>query len=59
MGTIKENICYGINPDEVTMEDLELACEQAMALTFIKDSSLFPDGFDTLVGEKGIKLSGG
>jgi ATP-binding cassette subfamily B (MDR/TAP) protein 9 len=41
------------------MKDLEIACEQAMCLTFINDKSLFPEGFDTIVGEKGIKLSGG
>tara|TARA_B110000285_G_C15054816_1_gene578968 strand:- start:205 stop:396 length:192 start_codon:yes stop_codon:yes gene_type:complete len=58
-GTIKENICYGLDMEKVTEKDLETACEQAMCLNFIKDMSLFPEGFETIVGEKGIKLSGG
>ena len=58
-GTIRENICYGMELDEVTNEMLEEACAKANALNFIKDTSIFPDGFDTLVGERGIKLSGG
>ena len=34
-------------------------CRLANALEFIEDKSKFPNGFDTLVGEKGVKLSGG
>ena len=37
---------------------VETAIEQASA-TFILDEDKFPDGFDTVVGERGIKLSGG
>lgn len=29
------------------------------ALSFIEDTTLFPEGFNTKVGERGIKLSGG
>lgn len=53
-GTIRENILYGnIKADE---KALIAAARQANALQFIE---CFPDGFDTLVGERGVKLSGG
>ncbi len=53
-GTIRENIAYG-KPD-ATNEEIETAAVKAYAHDFI---SGFPDGYDTLVGERGIKLSGG
>lgn len=53
-GTIRENILYG-KPD-ASEEELVAAAEQANAMEFI---SSFPEGFETLVGERGIKLSGG
>lgn len=58
-GTIRDNIVYGLEPDEYTDQDLEEACSMANALGFIQDRFMFPEGFDTLVGEKGVKLSGG
>lgn len=53
-GTIRENIAYG--KPEATLEEIKLAAEKANALEFI---NTFPEGFDTVVGERGIKLSGG
>ncbi len=53
-GTIQENILYG-RPDATTTE-VRQAALKANALEFIES---FPQGFDTLVGERGIKLSGG
>ena len=53
-GTIRENIAYG-NP-EATDEEIESAARQANASEFI---STFPEGMDTLVGERGVQLSGG
>lgn len=53
-GTIRENILYG-KPDASEAEILQ-AAEQSNSLDFIES---FPDGFQTIVGERGIKLSGG
>ncbi|MGL1887547.1 MAG: ABC transporter transmembrane domain-containing protein [Reichenbachiella sp.] len=53
-GTIKENIAYG-NP-EASEDAIKQAAKQANAIEFIES---FPEGFDTLVGERGVKLSGG
>ena len=44
---------------EAIQERLETACRQANCLGFISDESLFPEGFDTKVGERGMRLSGG
>ncbi|WP_239565679.1 ABC transporter ATP-binding protein [Paenibacillus sacheonensis] len=54
-GTIRENICYGID-HEVSQETLERAAEMAYAHLFISE---LPNGYETEVGERGIKLSGG
>lgn len=58
-GTIKENIGYGLPAEMVREEDLDHACRQANAYEFIHDKDLFPEGYDTIVGERGVKLSGG
>ncbi len=52
--SVAENIAYG-RPD-ATFDEIRTAARQANALEFIKG---LPDGFDTLVGERGVKLSGG
>ena len=55
--TIRNNITYGAeHPELVTQEQLETAAVEANAHKFI---SQFPDGYDTLVGERGVMLSGG
>jgi ATP-binding cassette subfamily B protein len=53
-GTIRENIAYG-RPDAST-EEIEAAAAAANAHSFIAN---FRDGYDTEIGERGIKLSGG
>ena len=53
-GTIRENIAYG-NPD-ASEKQIRKAALAAEAMEFIQHLS---QGFDTLVGERGIKLSGG
>ncbi|MGJ1204779.1 ABC transporter ATP-binding protein [Sphingobacterium lactis] len=53
-GTIRENIGYGnLHADA---EDIITAAKRANAHKFIMD---FPEGYDTIVGERGVKLSGG
>ncbi|MEB7773331.1 ABC transporter ATP-binding protein [Kurthia gibsonii] len=52
--SIKENILMG-NP-QATDEEVYAAANAANAHDFIMS---FPDGYDTLVGERGVKLSGG
>lgn len=53
-GTIFENIAYG-KPD-ATREEVTLAAKNANAHEFIMS---FPNGYDTDIGQRGIKLSGG
>jgi|AMZC01.1.fsa_nt_AMZC01002675.1_17 ATP-binding cassette subfamily B protein len=52
--TIHENIAFG--RPEATREEVERAARAARAHDFIME---FPDGYDTLVGERGVTLSGG
>lgn len=53
-GTIADNIRF--SRPEATDEEVEEAARMANALEFI---DRLPDGFDTQVGERGVKLSGG
>ncbi|GAC1367101.1 MAG: ABC transporter ATP-binding protein [Ktedonobacteraceae bacterium] len=53
-GSIRDNIAYG-HP-EATQAEVEAAAHAAQAHDFIMS---FPDGYDTVVGERGVGLSGG
>ncbi len=53
-GTVRENIAYG-RPD-ASEADIQRAAEVAEAHAFISE---LPEGYDTIVGERGQKLSGG
>ena len=53
-GTVRENIAYG--RPEATQDEIEAAAQSAEAHEFILD---LPQGYDTIVGERGQKLSGG
>ena len=53
-GTILENLRYA--NDSATMEEIEEACRIANIHDFIKNQ---PDGYQTQVGNRGLKLSGG
>lgn len=52
--SVRDNIAYG-RPD-ATDEDIHRAARAAEADTFVAD---LPDGYDTVVGERGLTLSGG
>jgi ABC-type multidrug transport system fused ATPase/permease subunit len=52
--TVAENIAYA-RPD-ATREEIELAADRAQARGFIE---ALPEGYETLVGERGLTLSGG
>ncbi len=53
--TIRENITFGVDRP-VSQEEIEAAAQAAAIDDVIKS---FPEGYDTLVGEKGVTLSGG
>jgi len=53
-GTVRENILFG--REEAVEEEMIRAAQIANAHEFI---SQLPEGYDTLIGERGVKLSGG
>ena len=53
-GTIRDNISFGLN--NATESQIRQACTNANAHDFIVG---FSDGYDTVVGERGVRLSGG
>lgn len=53
-GSVRENIAYGTF--DATLDDIVAAARTAEAHEFIME---LPDGYDTIVGERGQKLSGG
>ena len=53
--TLAENIAFGVRRP-VTREEIEAVAKQAQAHDFITN---FKDGYDTVVGERGVTLSGG
>lgn len=53
-GTVRDNIAYG-KPD-ASQEEIETCARAAQAHEFITE---LPEGYDTLIGERGIGLSGG
>ncbi len=53
-GTVRENVAYG--RPEATDDEIQAAATRAQADEFIR---ALPDGYQTRVGERGVKLSGG
>ena len=53
---IESNIAYGVSHSDIDRSRLLLAAQQASIYSFIES---LPNGFNTIVGERGISLSGG
>lgn len=54
--TIKANIAFGLEKDEVNEGNLWKAIQEAQLEQFVKS---LPEGLDTVIGDRGVKLSGG
>ena len=54
--SIAENIAFGLPSHQIDMARVRQAAEQAQIARFIESS---PDGYNSFVGERGIRLSGG
>ncbi len=52
--TVRNNIAYG--QPHVSLKNVESAARAALAHDFIKE---MPNGYDTIIGERGLRLSGG
>ncbi|HMK39668.1 MAG TPA: ABC transporter ATP-binding protein [Bacteroidota bacterium] len=52
--TVKNNIAYGL--DDCSLEKIVEAAKAANAHAFIRE---MPDGYDSVIGERGVKISGG
>lgn len=56
-GSVGANIAFGVPPERIDREALERAARIARLHDFV--SGELPNGYDTLVGERGVRLSGG
>ena len=54
--SIAANIAFGVLPNGINLEKLQKAVKKAHLEQFIQS---LPDGFNTIVGERGVRLSGG
>ncbi|MBU3934694.1 ABC transporter ATP-binding protein/permease, partial [Patescibacteria group bacterium] len=55
--TISRNIAFGLPDEKIDMAQVKLVAEIANIDNFIKNE--LPNGYETIVGERGIRLSGG
>lgn len=55
--TITRNIAFGIPDDDIDMEAVRRAAQVANLAQFVEQE--LPDGYDTEIGERGVRLSGG
>ena len=54
--TILANICFGLKKNEINLEKVKNVLKRSNLEDFIK---IMPDGLDSLIGEKGARISGG
>ena len=54
--SIAENIAFGLPRNKINMQRVRQAAKQAQIASFIES---IPEGYDSFVGERGIRLSGG
>jgi ATP-binding cassette subfamily B protein len=54
--TIAENIAFGILPEQIDLERVRRAAQQARIAEFIESR---PEAYSAVVGERGVRLSGG
>lgn len=54
--SIRDNIAYAVSGENITQEQIEEAAKSANCHNFIVD---LPEGYNTMLGEKGVSLSGG
>ena len=60
--SIRDNILYGFDKSGMSEADVEERLKEALEMSscgFLEDTVLFPKGVDTMVGERGSRLSGG
>ena len=55
--TVTENIAFGIDPEQIDPEQVERCARMAQVHDFVTQE--MPQGYDTIVGERGVRLSGG
>lgn len=54
--TVRNNVAFGLDRDEIVEEKVWMALEEAQLKEFVEN---LPNGLDTIVGERGVKFSGG
>ena len=55
-GSMAENIAFGVAPDQIDPERVKQAAQHAQIDDFITG---LPNGYQTMIGERGVRLSGG
>lgn len=55
--SVTRNVAFGLPDEEIDQEAVRRACDLAQIAEFVE--SELPDGYDTVLGERGVRLSGG